>query len=180
MAVGQHQRIVRHRYQRLEAGIGSPQQGPEVVVLAEERVEPAAHGDLLVAVAHRPGPYATAQLTLRLHQDDRHAALAEPHRGGDAGDAAAGHHDGSGTSGRPPATRPGPMPYGLPVTSRAPVVAHVVRPAPSSGPLRARKVCRMPRCQPGTVRTSTSTNPAAYKRSVKACTESKAFTLRHR
>ena len=51
MTVRRDQRIVRN-HQRLQIGIDSSQQRPEVVVLPEERMKAPAHRDLIIAVGH--------------------------------------------------------------------------------------------------------------------------------
>jgi hypothetical protein len=79
--------IVRHRDQRAAQRIGSPQQCPQVVVLPEESVEPATHGDRrTVGQGRRPAAQPAAELLLPLQKVDGHAALGQRYRGRDAGD----------------------------------------------------------------------------------------------
>ena len=117
----------------------------------------------VAAVVDRPGPDPAAELLVRLDQDHRYAALGQAHRGGDAGDAAAGDQDRFRRWPFDSLRAHGRLrmhcrvAYGAGVPPGSPGSAHSGGAAPG---LRARKVCRMPRCQPGTVRTSTSTKPA--------------------
>ena len=98
------ERVVGHRHQPGEVGVGPPQQASQVVVLAEERVEAAAHGGRPAGHVHRPGPRPAAEGVGGLQQHDLDAALGQPGRRGQAGDAAADHDD-TGTFRRPPTAR---------------------------------------------------------------------------
>ncbi len=91
--VFQHQRVVVHGTQRGQRRIGPPQQGAQLVVLAEEGVEAAAHRRGPVPHLHRPGAHAAAQLLLALQQGDLDPALGQLGGRGQSGDAAAHHHD---------------------------------------------------------------------------------------
>ena len=160
--VRQHQRIVGQRHQAVQRRVDPAEQAAQVVVLAEEGVEAAAHGHLVAAMVDRPGADPAAELLVGLDQDHRDAALGQAHGGGDAGDAAAGDQHRVVGSGLSPFDRLREHRLSW-VADGAGVPAGPPRAAHSGGTdlgLRARKVCRMPRCQPGTVRTSTSTNPA--------------------
>ena len=156
MPAGEHQRVVVQRDQTVQAGVGPPQQRAQVVVLAEERVEAPAHGHRLVAVLHRPGAHPAAELGLGLDHGDGDAPLGQPDGGGEPGDPAAGDQH-RGLAGAASATGRRRVPDRTRVPTRPPA-----RPsgAHQASGFRARNVCRMPRCQPGAVRTSTSRNPA--------------------
>ena len=108
MPTGQHQRIVVDRDQGSQAGVGPAQQRAQVVVLPEERVEAPAHRHRLAAMINWPGPDASAELVLRFDQDHRNAALGESGRGGEPGDAAAGHDHGQHRRIGPPVRPAGP------------------------------------------------------------------------
>ena len=99
VTVGQDQRIVHDSHQRLQIGIDSPKQCPKVVVLPEERMKPAAHRDLIIAMRHRPGTHPTTELVMRLDHDHWNAPFGQPNGGRYASNAAAGHDDRLG--GRP-------------------------------------------------------------------------------
>ncbi len=89
---GQDQRVVGHRHQRLQVGIDSPEQRPEVVVLPEKRVKTSAHRDLISAVADGPGTHPPAELVVRLDHDHRHSTLGQSDGGCDPGNATARHN----------------------------------------------------------------------------------------
>ena len=166
MAVGRNQRIVRDRYQRLQIRIDAPQQRPKVVVLPEEGMKPSAHGDLIMAMNNRPGTHPPTELIMRFDHDHWHSAFGQPDGSGDAGNAAACDNDRLGKLGQPWRTSRRGVTNGASIPPRSPTCASPNDHEAAEG-LRARTVCRIPRCQPGMVRTSTSTKPARYKRSTK-------------
>ena len=154
--------------------VGPAQQRPQVVVLAEEGVEAAAHRQP-GPVGRRLGPPAhpAAELGLALEQGDLHAAFGQPGRGGQARDPAADHHHV-----RPPRQQAGVrFPAGRGMPRRPPAVAAGPRPRltrSSRGERLARNVCTMPRCQPGTVSLCTPVNPASRSRRRKRAAPSNA------
>jgi hypothetical protein len=88
-AVGVQQRVVGDRAQPAQVGVDAAQDGAQVVVLPEERVEPAAHGvaagqarcDRAAGHRYGPAPDPAAETIARLQQRDGHAAVRERHRG---------------------------------------------------------------------------------------------------
>src|SRR5688572_22391600 len=131
-------------------------------------MKPAAHGDLIIGMDHRPRSHPPTELIMWLDHDHRHTPLDQPNRRSDAGNAAAGHDDRPGAVGEPRRTTHPRMTDRTSITAGPPARASSPNDHETAGGLHARKVCRIPRCQPGTVRTSTSTKPARYKRSTKA------------
>jgi hypothetical protein len=180
VTVRRDQRVVRNSHQRLQVGIDPPEQRAKVVVLPEERMKAPAHRDLIIAVGHRPGTHPPTELIVGFDHDHRNAALSEPDRCRNTSNAAAGYDNRRGSLDEPCRTRRRRMTDCTSIPARPP--PSVTSPNDHEMPdgLRARKVCRIPRCQPFAVRTSTSTNPARYRRSTKVWIESNDRTLRHR
>ena len=69
MPVGRNQRIVGNRHQALKIRIDAPQQRAKVVVLPEEGMKSSAHGDLIMAMNHRPRTHPPTELIMRLDHD---------------------------------------------------------------------------------------------------------------
>jgi hypothetical protein len=117
---------------------------------------------------------------MQFDHDHWHATLSKPDRGRDPGDASTGHDDRLGPIGEPRRARRRRMTNCTSIPAGPPPSGTLPNDHETLDGFRARKVCKIPRCQPGAVRTSTSTNPAPYKRSTKVWIESKDRTLRHR
>ena len=87
------QRIVLDSGEHAQSGVDAAQQVSQVVVLPEERVEAAVHRQLGAVVGLLgPAADASAEVGLSLDDVDGHAALDQPGRRRQPGDAAA-HHD---------------------------------------------------------------------------------------
>ena len=87
------QRVVLDSGEHAQPGIDAAQQVPQVVVLPEERVEAAVHRQVGAVVGLLgPAADASAEVGLPLDDVDGDAALDQPGRRGQPGDAAA-HHD---------------------------------------------------------------------------------------
>ena len=194
-AVAADQRVVaRPATSRSSAGIGPTEQRAQVVVLPEERVEAAAHGPPEVRPSLRS---PTGQAATRPPSSRRDAPApgprrrARPVRSRPRGRRCrAAHHDHARLCGRQPGagrpvrdrrmprhgSRPGRQVCPRPSPDRDGAEDPAAR-SPGHDGTRARNVCRMPRCQPATVRTSMSTKPARQSRSANSATESNRSTL---
>ncbi len=87
------ERIVVDRRQPLQIGVGPSQQPAQVVVLPEEGVEPAVHGESgAVVETFTPAADPSAQVRLAFEHLDFHAALGERGGGGQSCDAGADDH----------------------------------------------------------------------------------------
>ena len=179
MPAGQDQGVVGHRSQPGHGRVAASQQRAQVVVLPEERMEPAAHRRRRAVGRHRPRADPPAQGRRRLDQRHRHPALGQPGGGRESGDAAADDHGGRGP------VRPGlvrrrrrrvpdrvQVATGDPVVPRTPEGHHAGR--------RPWKVWMIPFCQPRTDRVRTSSNPASTIRRMTVSTGSMSITLRQR
>ncbi len=129
------QRVVRDGPQTFEARVDAAQQRAQVVVLAEERVKPAAHRRSIVRGARRvsargrhvdgPAAHSATEAAFCLDERDAHAALGQPDGGADAGNPTT-HDDDVGGRGvrHPRRSRATPtvrlMPFGRRITSGAP------------------------------------------------------------
>ena len=151
-----------------QVGIDAAQHVPQVVVLAEERVEAAVHRQV-GAVVGLLGPAAdtTAEVGLPLDDVDADTAFDQPGRRGKARDAAADHDDA-----RRARQRVGVRKAGRSRMAGATRICH--RGA------SARKVCTMLRCQPGTVSLRALTKPLARNRFRNSSAPSNSLTLRLR
>jgi hypothetical protein len=89
VAVSVDQRVVGQRDQPVQAGIGPAQQRAQVVVLAEECVEAAAHRQSRAVRGLGPPGHPSTQLRLALEDRDPRPALDKPGGGGKPGDPAA-------------------------------------------------------------------------------------------
>lgn len=190
-AVGQAtavpQGVVGQRGEAVQAGVGTAEQSAEVVVLAEEGVEPAGHGHgAAVGQGGAPAGEPAADRVLLLVQ--RHAGAAFGHEGGrgQTGDPAADHRDGRlVTASESVRTGRGEDDLGLAVAAPSggggAADGHRTRSSVVVGPpLRARKVCTMPVCHPATGATRTEVRPARVSRAANSGAVSKATTLRRR
>ncbi len=100
------QRVVGQRGERLQTRVDPAQQAAQVVVLAEEGVEAAAHRHgRAVGEPRRPSRQPSAQIPLALVEGDPYAPLGQPGGGRDPGEAAADDRGGGGVAGEPGAAQ---------------------------------------------------------------------------
>lgn len=187
-AVGQPaavpQRVVRQWPKTVESRIGTPQQAAQVVVLAEEGVEAAAHRRLgTVGETGAPPREPAAERLLTFVEGHPGAAFGQQGGRGETGDPSADHGDARRVR-RVETVPAGRGHHDLGLAVPAPPGcsrwgAHRASPA-AAEPFRARKVCTMPVCHPATGAARTPVNPAPVSRAVKSGTVSKSRTLRHR
>src|SRR5829696_4584697 len=171
-----HHRVIGHRQQAAQRWVGSAEQSAQVVVLAEEGVKAPTHRPFMII--QRPRSHPAAQLILALDEGDSYSTLGQPGGRCQPGDAATDHHN-SGlplVPRSPKSSGSSRVPNGPAIATRHPAIPPVDQEPPTSG-FRARKVCRIPRCQPRAVRTSTSLNPTRFSRSTKVWTASNRRTL---
>ena len=184
MPAGQHQRVVRQRDQSLQAGIDPAEQGAQVVVLPEERVEAAAHRHLRRRRASpaRPGPARRAAPPARPAPPVRRARPARPPRRSRRCRRRRPPPGASDRSRRATAVRSVPAPDAArrvrpgPVASWSPV-DHEGRRPPACGPGRCAG-CRAASPAPSAPRRRRTPRRTADRRTPP--TESKPSTLRHR
>ena len=175
------QGVVVERSERLEGRVGAAEDGAQVVVLPEERVEAPAHltgGP--VGQGHRPRADPATEPLVALEQGHPHAALGEGQGRGEAGDAAADDDDvaPAGRCRRADARRLGRR------VELGPTVAARPEPRPGAGDQGwAHEGCdpttvwTTPSCHPGYERWRTSTRPSTSSRSQIVVTASKSRTL---
>ncbi len=178
---GVQQRIVRQAGQAFQRRVGAAQQPAQVVVLAEEGVEPAAHRHRgTVAQAGGPAPDTPAEVGLTLVQGDGHTPLGQGGRRGQARNAPADHGRRGTCPVDAPSSRRGGQDAGPPVPAAAGTRRPLRAAHRAASGRRATKVWVMPVCQPGRGRVRTRSKPAARRRSAKRPAVSKSTTLRHR
>ena len=160
--------VVLDRGEHRQVGIDAAQQVPQVVVLAEERVEAAVHRQR-GAVVGLLGPAAdtAAEVGLPLDDVDADAAFDQPGRRGKARDAAADHDD----------TRRARQCVGVRQAGRrgmagATRIGH--------GALPRGRCARCCAASPASVSLRTSSKPLARNRFRNASAPSNSFTLRRR
>ena len=162
------QRVVLDRGEHPQPGIDATQQGTQVVVLPEERVEAAVHRQIgTVGGLLGPAADAATEIALPFDDVDGHSALDQPGRRGQPGDPAADDDD---------------MRCGAQCTRIRQAGGCGVAGAARIGHrgASARKVCTMLRCQPGTVSLRTLVKPLTRSRFRNASAPSNSFTLRRR
>jgi hypothetical protein len=111
----------------------------------------SAHRDLIIIMRHRPGTHPPTELAVRLDHDHRNAALRQADRSGDGGNTTACHTTGLDPPNQPRRTARRRMTDGTRSPTRPPAAAAPNDHGTGAG-LRARKLCKMPRCQPDIVR----------------------------
>ncbi|CAM5715490.1 hypothetical protein SGLAM104S_00510 [Streptomyces glaucescens] len=186
-AAAVQQWIVRQGGEPFQPRIRTTQQPPQVVVLAEERVEATAHGHrAAVPQPGRPSADPPAQVRLPFVQRDGHPAFGQRGRGGQPGDTAPDHGGGGAGAVGPPGARPGGQHAGpaVPAPARDPGAGRrSAAQRASSRPASARRATNvwvMPVCQPGRGRARTRSKPAVRRRSAKRSAVSNSRTLCHR
>ena len=168
---GRQDRVVVKAHQAAKLRVHATKQLAQVVVVAEEGVEPALHPEFR-AVGKGLGPRAQAAAKgfLALDDGDIDPSLGQDARGSDSGEATS-HDDGRGSL-------RGPVPGARGLGKQPPAVSSPGHEL--SAGRRARNECTMPRCQPSIGSVRTSSKPAARSRRSNAATPSNSSTLRLR
>ena len=153
----------QHRQRRIDAA----QQRPQVVVLPEERVKAAVHGEIRAVDVLGPSTDPSAEVLLALDDVDPDATFGETRCGGKARDSGADDDDARLRRQR------------LGVAQALRRRKRAAMPVGHDGAF-PRKVCAMLASQPGMVSLRTDVNPASRIRCRNRVTPSKVNTLRHR